>query len=356
MGINLFNEGRWLWKQASKAVKPTLDQAARTVAPVLDKATKTVSHVQSDRKQLLASHADVRREQMAARNRDIAPERHNSAQKGVLDLLDKAGQLGNGFMAAQERFLKDAGERTARLAGSLPVVGGVASGFVRSQVRSITLFNEFSQGIVKGLGSNVGGLVAAAATPKKTALGLVDLAAHLPIPANPLRLAQEVFRARQSGGDVRAAVAYALDPDRMLKDDASFFEAVGKGLVSNYNESWQQGRYVEALGKLTFDIVSVVGTGGGGAAAKSGKALDAVADVATVGHRLAGAADDMAIHGSALAGAADDVAIHGSVLAGSADDVARASHHLDDVLGGVKDALENATDIGDKVASRQDRE
>lgn len=333
MGINLLNEARWLWKQTTKAAKPAVDRAAKTVSGV-------VSQAQASRASALASHAEVRRNQQAARSRDIAPERHNPVQRTVLNLLDQAGNLGNGYLATQERFLKEAGDRAVKLAGSLPVVGGVAGTVVRGHVRNATMLNEFSQGVVKGIGNNVGGLLAAAATPKKTALGLVDLAAHLPVPANPVRLAQEVFRAKQAGGDVRAAMAYALDPVRTLQDDQAFFKAVGQGLTASYNESWRQGRYAEAVGKLTLDIVSVVGTGGGGAATKTGKALDAVSDVASVGHKALGAVDDAARQAGGLAG--------------SADDAFRGANRVDDALKGASDKLQNATDVGDKVANREE--
>jgi hypothetical protein len=331
MGINLLNEARWLWRQTSTVAKPVVDKATKTVSGVVAKGSAA-------RASALDSHAQVRKDQQQARMRDIAPERHNPVQKTVFNLLDQVGRTGNGFLAAQEKFVKDAGARAVQLAGTLPVVGGVARKVVDHQVRNFAMLNEFSQGVIKGVGSNVGGLVAAAATPQEIALGLVDLAAHLPVPGNPVRLAQEVFRARQAGGDVRAAVAYALDPNQAIKDDGAFFQAVGKGLISNYRESWQKGRYAEALGRLTLDVVSVVGTGGGGAATKSAKTLDVVSDVATVGHKLLGVADDGARQAAGLAGSADDAL--GSV------------NKVDDFVYGASDRLQNATGVGDKVANR----
>lgn len=94
-----------------------------------------------------------------------------------------------------------------------------------------------------------------------------------------------------------------------------------------YSDAWARGDYGEAIGRGTFEVLSMIFPPGGGAAAKGGaKAADIASDVA----RVANTASDIA-RGADLAG---DAARAGHV-AGTISDAARAGARFAETSGDV---------------------
>jgi Domain of unknown function (DUF4157) len=208
-----------------------------------------------------------------------------------------------------DKPLKQAEEQTK----NIPIVGGMtqaANTFTRAQM-------QVGTGAVKFAGGFVGGLASLAADPGAAAKGLLTIAEHVPpaalIPSfmggpmagkvlnqmgvpmvNPLKAMHGAYDVVVNGQDYNSRMRdRVFNPKTSMAEDANVFKAVGNGLIEPMKQSWEQGKYVEAVTQGGLEIASwFVGAGEAKAGSKLGEASKLVSEAekaGTIGNKVADA-------------------------------------------------------------------
>ncbi len=212
----------------------------------------------------------------------------------------------------------------------IPVLGGIANAWATGN----KLGWEFLGGFAKGAGDMVGGLANMIAHPIDTASGLWTMAEHIPGP-NTFKSLHNLYDV--ATGKKTLSEAMAANPLDSLDEDLEFWKNVGGALWEPFAASIEQGKYAEALGRGTFEILGLV-TGGGAAvkgvskAGTFGKVLSTAEEIASVSNKV-----DDAVR---IADKVDDVAS----VTGKVEDLTAVTNKVDDVSPVAKKVDEAATD------------
>lgn len=134
-------------------------------------------------------------------------------------------------------------------------------------------------GFVKGGVDLVGGLGNMVLHPVDTVKGLFHLAEHLPmIPGipNPLKLAHNFYDVAAGNKKLSEALNDTFNPIKSAKDDGKFLMQFGKAFLEPYIQAVKDGKPGEAVGRLGFDVLLLLGTDGAGAVGRgTGETLNA---------------------------------------------------------------------------------
>ncbi len=225
--------------------------------------------------------------------------------------------------------LESGGDRVADLLDDVGA-GGVADAVRGStQIASEQILNIVEQqsevvhdvfyGVGEGVNSAVTGVGAAAGNPIATVQGLSTVLEA----ANPLLLPGQIIR---NGGDVGGTV----------QQNVEVLQAVGEGLIAPAIESGREEGVVAGIAHAGFDILTTIGTGGGGAATH----VDDAAVVANALDNIVGAVDNVAGAADNVAGVADNVVGAADNVAGAADN---ATASADNVTGSVQETPGSTT-------------
>lgn len=220
-------------------------------------------------------------------------------ERGFFDrLIDGASALGDTILDGAEAILTAPTDALAAVTADVPILGALTGALAESADQTV----GFASGFVRGAGALVEGVAQMIAHPVTTVEGLWNMASHIPmVPANPFRLANAAWDIAVEGAPIAETLRKNLDPRVTLADDAEFGKNLVSAFTEPYREAWSQGRYGEAIGRGAFEVVTMLASGGGTAAARgtvegasvavrAARAAE-IADVAGDAGRLARAAE-----------------------------------------------------------------
>jgi hypothetical protein len=167
-----------------------------------------------------------------------------------------------------------AADWVAKKTAGIPVLGTMTqmgASFVKFQ-------SQVVGGFVKGGVDMIGGLANMALHPVDTATGLFHLAEHLPmVPGipNPFKLAHNLYDVAAGNKRLSEALNDTFNPWKSMKDDGKFLTQFGKAFLEPYIQAVKDGKPGEAVGRLGFDVLMLIGTDGAGALGRgTGEALN----------------------------------------------------------------------------------
>jgi hypothetical protein len=195
---------------------------------------------------------------------------------GASHLINKGiGALEHGIDWVENK-VGGAADWVAKKTAGIPVLGTMTqmgASFIKFQ-------SQVTGGFLKGGLDFVGGLANMALHPVDTAKGLFHLAEHLPmIPGvpNPLKLAHNLYDVAAGNKRLKEALNDTFNPLKSGADDGKFLYQFGKAFLDPYIQAVKDGKPGEAVGRLGFDVLMLIGTDGAGAATRgTGEAVNAL--------------------------------------------------------------------------------
>ena len=181
--------------------------------------------------------------------------------------------IGRGIDWAEDK-VGSAADWMAKKTAGIPILGTMTqmgASYVKFQ-------SQVVGGFIKGGVDLIGGIANMALHPVDTAKGLFHLAEHLPlIPGipNPLKLAHNLYDVTAGNKKLSEALNDTFNPVKSMQDDGMFLAHFGKAFLEPFIQAVKDGKPGEAVGRLGFDVLLLIGTDGAGAVGRgTGEALN----------------------------------------------------------------------------------
>jgi hypothetical protein len=252
-----------------------VSDAGSAIASGVSNAVNTGESLASDAGSAIASGASDVWHAGSAVASDIYGDMQ-SAGKAVRGAT-QAVEGGIGDLASMS---KEGWNDLADSAKGIPVLEQLASGaaWVGGTAADVT------SGVLKGATGLVGSVAGMAADPVDAAIGIENLAEHIPIVPgmpNPLQVAHGLYNVVAKGADIGEEANRVLNPLEVMKGDADFAKNLALGIANPYIDAYHRGNYGEMAGRGIFDVgMLLTGAGEAGAAAEGTEAVSAVGKVA----------------------------------------------------------------------------
>lgn len=183
-------------------------------------------------------------------------------------------------------FVADTAWSAAEATEGIPGIEQLAKG----GAWSVDQYTGLAAGANQGLTTMGADLLGMAANPVGTARGIESILATTPVMGTPIRLGRAARQSLTGESEPGQAFARALSPRARMREAGQLGMGIASTIVEDYRRSiGEDGDYSQAIGRLGFDVLTTIGTGGLGAgsktskAAKAGRVGDTASDLSSAG-------------------------------------------------------------------------